>query len=395
MRYGKHSQLWLFLIGVFFQTAPGAMLAPFLALTLAARGVDPALIGAFATAPALAVMAALVAAPALIRRFGERRTFRAAVLGSAAATLAIVLADAPLLWAPLFTGAGFAAGLRFAIAEAWAPAFAAAAARGRALALYQTAVGAALFAGSGALLLVGVDGLAPRGLAAVATLLGAALLWRVRAPAAPTQASPAPGRTARAALALVGPCVLSAALLGGLFESGMGVALPLYGLAGGLSPALATGLVTAMGLGSLAQYPFGYLADRYPWRRVALGTAGLVAGSALLLPLAAGWPALLVLLGVLWGAAGGGLYTLASIHNAARWRGSQLVGASVVTQFAYMVGEATGPALGGLALGLAPARGLPLLVGAAGLAGLAAMIAAGGQGSPARAGALLAEPEAA
>lgn len=393
MRNEQKNQLWLFLAGFFLQTIPGAMLAPLLTLSLAGRGVSPALIGAFATVPALAYMAALPAAPTLIRRYGERAAFRAALLLGAAATLGIVLSDEPLLWAGLYVLVGFAAGLRYTIAEAWVPGFAAPEGRGRALALYQTAVGAALFAGSGGLLLVGVDGAAPRALVAAAALGAVLLLWAVRAPAAAPASGPAPRRALRGAIGMVGPVVLSAALLGGLFESGMSVALPLYGLASGLSPELAGGLITAMGLGSLAQYPFGYLADRHPWRRVALGTAGLIAVSALLLPLAAGAPALLALLALLWGSAGGGLYTLATIRNSEAMRGPQLVGASVVTQFAYMIGDAAGPALGGLALGLAPQHGLPALVGGAGLIGLAAMVIAGG--ALARPAAALAEPEAA
>lgn len=389
MRHERTNHLWLFLAGFFLQTVPGAMLAPVLTLSLAGRGVSPSLIGVFATVPALAYMAALPLAPALIRRHGERATFRAALLLGAAATLGIVLSDAPLLWAGLYVLVGFAAGLRYTIAEAWVPGFAAPEGRGRALALYQTAVGAALFAGSGGLLLVGLDGAMPRALVAAAAVGAVILLWLVRPPAA---APAGPARGLRGALGLVGPVVLSAALLGGLFESGMGVALPLYGLAGGLSPELASGLITAMGLGSLAQYPFGYLADRHPWQRLTLGTAGLIAASALLLPLAAGTPALLALLALLWGSAGGGLYTLATIRNGETLRGPQLVGASVVTQFAYTVGEAAGPALGGLALGLAPQHGLPALVGGAGLVGLAAMVIAGGAlGGATR----LAKPEAA
>lgn len=376
MRKQDQKNLWLFLAGFFLQTIPGAMLAPILTLSLAARELDPALIGAFATLPALAYMVALPAAPALIRRFGEGRTFRAALLGATSAAVGIALADSPAIWAVLYAASGFAAGLRYTIAEAWVPAFAPPEGRGRAQALYQTILGAAMFAGSGVLLLTGVAGPAPRALLAITAVVATSLLWMVRDPAPGAISAPPATKGARAALALVGPVVLSAALLGGLFESGMSVALPLYGLAAGLSPDLAPALVTAMGLGSLAQYPFGYLADRYPWQRVVLGTAALIAASALLLPLAAAWPALLALLALLWGSAGGGLYTLAAIRNGALWRGPQLVGASVVTQFAYMIGDAAGPGLGGLALGLAPQLGLPALVGGAGLVGLGVMIIA-------------------
>jgi MFS family permease len=373
LKLRQYPALVRFLTGFFLQTAASTIMLPLLTLSMAARGVDALLIGALATVGSLAYMASLPIAPALIARLGERATFRATLVVGGLSTVGLTASDWPALWALLFALAGLAAGLRYTLAESWVPTLVAPALRGRAMALFQTSIGAAFFLGSGALLLAGGGGPWPRALVIVATLLATAVLWPMRAPVAETSA-PAVRLGARGLLAQVGPLVLGAALLGGLFESGLTVALPLYGMASGLSPALAAGLVTALGLGSLAQYPFGYLADRLPWARVVLGAAALIVASAPLLPLAERWPALLLLLGVLWGSAGGGLYTLATIRNGELWRGSQLVGASVVTQFAYMVGDAAGPSLGGLALDLAPRLGLPALVSGAGVAILAVML---------------------
>lgn len=183
----------------------------------------------------------------------------------------------------------------------------------------------------------------------------------------------------RTTILQVGPMVLGASLISGFFESGLWVTLPLYGLEIGMSSALAVGLVTAMGLGSLAQYPFGALADRFAWRHVTIGATALVALGALLLPLALLWPGLLLLLGVVWGSAGGGLYTLATIRNGAIFQGAQLVRASVVTQVAYMVGEVVGPTLTGLTIDLAPHFGLPALLGAVGLVALGLLLWQPGQ----------------
>jgi MFS family permease len=372
------AQLWRFFAGFFLLTVPGVMTVPMITLGLAARGVEAALIGALAAVGSVAYMLALPAAPAIIKRLGGRAAFRLALVAGALATAGLALADVPALWAGLFALAGLAAGLRYTVAETWAPALAAPEARGRTMALFQTMVGAGAFAGAGLLLITGVEGLAPRAVVLGTTLVAVVALWGVRAPEAEAPSGPqVAGAGLRDALTQVGPMVLGAALLGGLFESGLTVALPLYGLELGLSGALAAGLVTALGLGSLSQYPFGYLADRLPWGRVVIATAALITASALLLPVAQAWPALLLILGVLWGSAGGGLYTLASIRNGERLRGPQLVAASVVTQFAYMIGEAGGPALGGLALDLAPRLGLPALVGSAGLAALGAMLWAG------------------
>lgn len=382
----ENRRLWRFLAGFFFQTVPGAMLTPMLTLGLAARGVDATLIGALATVGSVAYMLSLPAAPAMIARLGAGATQRLALALGGLSVVGLAVYDWPALWVVLYAAMGLASGLRYTIAESWVPALAGHEARGRALALFQTIVGASAFIGAGMLLLTGVEGPLPRAIVVAAALVGMVILWPLEAPAAPAAERAAGGRAALAAarpwaglrglVAQVGPVVLVASLLGGLFEAGLAVALPLYGLSLGAGPTMAAGLATALGLGSLAQYPFGALADRLPWRRVVLGTTAAIAASALLLALAPAWPGVLLALGVVWGSAGGGLYTLAAISNAARWRGRQLVGASVVTQFAYMIGEAAGPALGGLSIDLAPGYGLPMLVGGAALAGLAVMLGA-------------------
>lgn len=359
---------WRFLLGFFFQTIPAALLTPLLTLTLAERGVEAWIIGSLVATGSISYMLALAATPGLVRRYGQQPVFRAALAVGALALVGLALFERPLFLAGCFGLAGFTAGLRFTLAESWAPALAPPERRGRVMALFQTSIGAALFAGAGSLLLTGIHGPAPRVLALATGLAALILLWPMPVPAAAREAPLKAGL--RGALAQVGPLALGVALLGGLFESGLSVALPLYGLQVGIGSTLATGIVTAMGLGSLAQYPFGALADRWPWRQVILGTTAAIALSALLLPLAPSAPWLLLLLGVVWGGAGGGLYTLATIRNSARLRGERLISASAVTQFAYMIGDAGGPAIGGLALDLAPGFGLPALVIGAGLLGL-------------------------
>lgn len=384
MSFRANRQLWIFLGGFFLQALPGAMLVPLITLGLAARGVDAALIGALATTGSLAYMLSLPAAPALIARLGAGTTLRLAMIVRTVAVVGLVASDTPALVVVLYAVLGFAAGLIYTLAEAWVPALATDGQSGRALALYQTIVGASAFLGAGLVLLTGVEGSAPRAIAVVAMLLGLMALWRREAPATherPTGArsglaTSSPRAALRGLLAQVGPAVLAAALMGGIFEAGLAVAMPLYGLAVGAGPAMAAGLATALGLGSLLQYPFGALADRWPWQRVAVGTAVAIAASALLLPMAPRWPWLLLPIGVVWGSAGGGLYTLATIRNAERYRGAGLVGVSVVSQLAYMLGEAAGPATGGLAIDLAPRHGLPALVGAVALVGLLALLGA-------------------
>lgn len=372
----KQPQLIRLIVGFFFQSIPGAMLSPLLSLGLAAQHVDALLIGALASTASVAYMIALPNTPLLIRRLGEERTFRLALVLSAVSILGLVVSDSPVLWVGFFALLGFSAGLRFTLAESWLPAFATPETRGRSVGFFQSGLGAALFVGAGLLLVLGVAGFAPRLIIIGAEMVALSILWPLKAPAHPMLGADVRnerGHVVRQLLAM-GPLVLGAALLGGLFESGLSIALPLYGLVVGMSPGLAAGLVTAMGLGRLAQCVFGALTDRFDWQRIVFGATVLLAVSALLLPLALWWSWVLMPLGIVWGCAGGGLYTLATIRNSAYWRGPRLVSASVMTQGAYMVGEALGPTLGGLALDLSPSLGLVVLVASAGMVGLLTLL---------------------
>lgn len=370
--HGRYVPLVRFLTGFFFQTFPIATLTPLLTLSLAEQGVEARIIGSLVTAGSLAYMLALAAAPRLIRRYGQTHVFRRGLFFGAVAVLGLTITTEPAVLIGCFALAGFTAGLRYTLAESWVPALVGPEVRGRAMALFQTIVGAAWFTGSASLLFTGIHGIAPRLAVLTTEIIALALLWSTRAPdssIAPT--TMAAGTGLRGTLMQVGPLVLGIALLGGLFESGLSIALPLFSLEVGFGATLAAGVVTAIGLGSLAQYPLGALVDRWPWHSVTRGVAAVIAASALLLPLTHWAPWLLLVLGLIWGSAGGGLYTLAIIRNSSRLRGERLISASAVTQFAYMIGDAAGPTLGGLALDLSPRFGLPLIVIGASLVGLA------------------------
>ncbi|MBC8163511.1 MAG: MFS transporter [Roseiflexaceae bacterium] len=363
--------MWRLYIGYFFDAVSSNALALLLAFSLVGRGVDPALVGAIVAILPLAYMAALLCTARLVTRFGGRAVLCAALLVGVFATLGFALVESLGAWVFFGALAGFASGVRYIIAESLVPVFAPPEARGRAMATFQSVVGAAMFASSGLLMASQISPQLPFVLAAV--LLGLALL--ALSPLDTPAATAAGGVRGRwQLLGQVGPLVLIAAFLSGLFEAGTGTVLPLYGLATGLSATLAAALVTVIGLGSFCQYPFGLLADRFPLPRIMLGTALVTVVGSLLLPLAASVPPLLWGLSFLWGSLGGGLYTLASIQLGGEFRGPQLVSASAMAQFAYTVGNMLGPALGGVALNLSPDFGVAATFAGIGLIGLAGML---------------------
>jgi MFS family permease len=364
----QKNQLYRFMLGFGLGAIPGALLAPFLTLRLAERGLEAGWIGIFATIPSFTYIIALLTLPMLFRRFGEQALFRMALLACTLTTIGFLLTEQLIVWIVLSAISGWAAGVRYTIAEIWIPALTTASDRGRTMAWFQTFIGTAFFIGTGLLLIIGTQSPALLLAATLPSLVGLMLLWQVApgSSAAPGTPAPLPGGM----IQVTGIAVLMASLLGGLLEAGITTIIPLYGLSVGFDATMATWVVVAVGLGSLVQYPFGALADRLPWHHVTIGSILLIVASALLLPLTPSLPWLLFGLGFVWGSAGGGLYTLAIIRNGMRLHGAQLTGASTVTQFAYMIGSTVGPAISGVALDLTPQYGLAILIGVTGIIGL-------------------------
>jgi MFS family permease len=375
-KHNNQRTLWQFLIGFGIESIPGSLIYTLLTLRLAEQGMDATWIGIFATIPSLTYMVSLFVMPAMLRRFGEQATFRAAVVASALTAIGFLVIDSFALWVVLTAISGWAASVRFTIAESWIPALTPADQRGRAMAWFQTLVGASFFIGTGLLLITGIYGWMPLAVVVLTALAGSAMLWPIPAPQASAEVlqQPQGSSAVGTSLRLAGLVVLTAALLGGLFESGITTAVPLYGLDLGFDATMATWLVTAIGLGSLAQYPFGALADRFAWKYVVIGTTIMIALSSLLLQFVPSMPWLLWVLGFVWGSAGGGLYTLATIRNGLHLQGQQLTSASTMTQLAYMIGSAVGPTISGLALDLAPSYGLATIVAVLGVLGLVVIV---------------------
>ena len=371
LRQFGRNRLWRLYAGYFFDAVSANALVPLMALCMAARNVEPAMIGAVAAVLPLAYIAALMVTGRLVGHFGGRAVYGAALVLGIIAAVSFTLVTSLVAWAWFGALAGFAGGMRYIIAESLVPAFAPAEARGRAMATFQSIVGAAMFVSSGLLMTVQLSPALPFLLAAALLVVAMGLLWTLEMPVAD---APVRTRNRWRVIGQVGPLVLIAAFLSGLFEAGTSTALPMYGVVTGLSATLAAALVTMIGLGSFFQYPFGMLADRFPLPRVIVGTAIITVFGALLLPLAHTTPLLLWGLSFLWGSLGGGLYTLASIQLGGTFRGPQLVSASSVAQFAYTIGSVVGPALGGVALDISPDFGVAAIFAGVGMIGLAGML---------------------
>jgi predicted MFS family arabinose efflux permease len=144
------------------------------------------------------------------------------------------------------------------------------------------------------------------------------------------------------------PGLAWAAVVGGVFEVGLGSITTAYGSQIGLNLGAATSIAGALGLGSFAlQYPIGWLADRMPSQRLFVAGAVLLGFSALAFTLASAHPWLLWVCAASWGAVGGALYTLSMVRVAHDFaEHSALAGTSAMIA-GYTAGGALGPVLSG------------------------------------------------
>ena len=349
------------------------MFGPLLLLTLKARGLDTAAIGAFAALQWAGLLAATPFASAWVQRLGPRR----ALLVSGAVPLVTVTGMVATyqwqgmlwLWAGLYFIGGLASALRWILAEATVAELAPAERRGRVMGLFAMMIGLTFMAGPAllsALLAAGI-GLAAAGWVAVALVaLGLLLLWPVHMPAPPPQQpsdSALVGWRGTWAALRAAPIVMLTGFVGGFFESGLAGLLPLYGLLLGFSAALSALLVSASGLGStLLALVAGEGADRLPVQRLRQACSAACIAATVALPLVPSWPPLAGLIAFVWGGAGAALYTLAMVQIGARHQGVALVNSTAVLVLAYTAGGMLAPAAGGLMLQWSPGLGFPALL---------------------------------
>ena len=146
------------------------------------------------------------------------------------------------------------------------------------------------------------------------------------------------------------PALVWAAVVGGVFEVGLGTITTAYGSEIGLNLAAATSIAGALGMGSFAlQYPLGWLADHVASRRLFALGAGVLALSGVAFAFATQWPALIWVCATLWGAMGGALYTLSMIRVAHDFADSSALAGTSAMIAGYTVGGSLGPLVSGWA----------------------------------------------
>ena len=357
------------LVGIF-------MLSPLLLLMLKQAGVSNTVAGLFAATTWLGIFIITPFASGLVRWLGRRRALWLAS-GLPLLTVCGFLVTRSLpVWFVLELLASVAGGLRWVLAESFIAEFAPAQQRGRLIGAYATLIGLTMVIGPALVAWLGVD--SPNALWAVLAMLVLGLCWTFlipRTPVAQDADSASVGLRGLWHAVVAHPVVMLAGFIGGFFEMGLGSVLPLYGLSLGLATGAAALLLSVSGTGgTVFAIPAGMAADRFtdPARgrhRLMLWLVGLLVLASATGFAVPAWPVLVWPIALVWGAAGGTLYTLTMLDIGSRERGITLVNSTSVLVLTYTLGALIASSCAGALLDWSPTLYFPATLLAVALAG--------------------------
>jgi len=361
------------LIAVFgstlFQLCGVFMLLPLLLFLLKRGELSNTVAGLFAATEWLGIFIVTPFASAITRFMGRRNALWLATITPLFTACGFLLTDQLAAWFVLLLLGAMAGGMRWVLAEAFISEFSPPQHRGLLIGAYATLIGMTMVVGPALLAWLGADD--PAALRIVIGFMAIGLVWTAFIPRLPQDHD---SDTAR--VGLVGlwhavhanPVVMLAGFVGGFFEMGLSSVLPIYGLSLGLPAGEAALLLSLSGLGGmLCAIPAGMVADRFA--SPELGRRRLMVLLAVLLLISGGMvlavaqlTTLVWAVALLWGSAGGTLYTLTMFDIGSRETGITLVNSTAVLVLTYTLGALVASSAAGLMLDWSPSVGLSVVL---------------------------------
>ena len=339
-----------------------SLIMPLAVVSLAERGYGAASVGFFALLPFLVLTLSIPFSARLRNRVGRGRTFLFGQVLGIGPVIGFAVTDSYALWCLFGVVGGLYAAALWGLTDTLIAENAPPDRVGRVTGSYQTLVAGALTLGPALPMMFSLDFDTGSRLA-VALMAASFVPVATLGLRAIDAADHTDGTTSVLRMLLAAPTLVGAAFLGGLFESGVNAMGALHALQLGFGSASAALVVAVIAAGSLlAQYPLGRLTDRIALKPLLLTACAILLASSALLPLASTYPSLLWAVAAIWGAFGGGLYTLILVHIAKTYRGTGVAAASIVALMAYTVGGMVGPGLGGVVTQVAPGHGLAAML---------------------------------
>lgn len=352
----------LFLSVLLLQIGSGGI-APLDAISGAELGFTAAQIGMLGSAHFVGFFVGCWWAPRLMGEVGHSRAFAAFVAAGTIGVLAHVLVVNPYAWSVMRMGSGLCVAGCFTIIEAWLQARVTNETRGRAMGVYRIVdIGSQLVAQMLIGVLDPVSYISYNILALVCCLaLFPLALTKAEAPETPK----AP--RLRPMLAWVrSPLGALAVIVSGITSAAFRMVGPLYGIEVGLRPdqiALFLGVFIAGG--ALAQWPVGWLADRYDRRAVLVGLAVAGIGISAATVMLSGSPLGVFVCAGAFGFVTMPIYSVATAHAHDFADQSERVELSAALMFLYAVGAIASPLLASVLIEVMGPSAMYLMMSAA------------------------------
>jgi MFS family permease len=365
-------RLLLVICAGFFSASSYWMFLPLLSLSLRAEGASDAMVGLMSGLPWAGLLLVSPFIPRIIHRIGLQRM----VLTGMALSIAVFLGFASTrnipLWGGLTLLLGVSLGLRWAGLDTWINGSVPEHLRGRLIGAFELIMSGAMAMGPAVLAMMGSEGSRPF-LAAAAVVCGAMVLLSSTGREASGIAED-PGTAKAWHVLRAEPASYVGIGIVGMAEACNLSLLPVMGLGLGTVLHRAAMLVVICQIGvALGSFGCGTLADHLNRRALKIGAAVVMAILPLAVPLTvhggAIWPVLAI-----WGAAQGGMFTVAMVKLGSRFSDTALARAMSLSMVIYTLGGIAGPPAMGAMMAIFGPPGL--VYGLAALAALGAVFIA-------------------
>ncbi|MCB2127823.1 MAG: MFS transporter [Rhodobacteraceae bacterium] len=331
----------LFLSVILLQLGTGGV-APLDALSGVSLGFTKAEVGILGSAHFFGFFIGCWWAPRLMGAVGHSRAFAAFTVAGTIGLIAHMMIVDPIAWAILRMGSGACVAGCYTIIESWLQARVTNETRGRAMGLYRIVdVGGSL----AAQLVIGI--LAPAAYFSynLLAIICCAALLPVTVSRAEQPATPSAPRLRPALAWRKSPLAAASVVVSGVSTAAFRMVGPLYGIEVGLSADRIALFLAAFVLGgAVAQFPMGWLADKYDRRNVLMGlsvAAALACGVTVALS-GLGIVAVFLAAG-LFGVTTMPIYSVATAHAHDFAADDERVELSAALMFLYAIGAIASP----------------------------------------------------
>ncbi|MFD1509941.1 MFS transporter [Lacimonas salitolerans] len=333
----------LFLSVILLQLSTGAV-GPLDALSGLVLDFSTGQIGLLGSAHFLGFFIGCWWAPRLMGSVGHSRAFAAFTATGAIALLAHMLVVDPLAWALMRVASGLCVAGCYTVIEAWLQAKVTNETRGRAMGTYRVAdMGASLMAQ----MIISV--LEPASYVSynLLALICCAALLPITLSRSPQPETPAAPRLRPMLAVTRSPLAAAGVIVAALSSASFRMVGPVYGTGVGLATdQVAWFLAAFVAGGALAQYPVGWLADKYDRRWVLIWLSVAAIGSCLLTALTRDLSTTGVMLtAALFGLTTFPIYSVAAAHAHDFADSSERVELSAALMFHFALGAIAAPLL--------------------------------------------------